>query len=86
MPTATSPPRASSVEIVRPERIVLEHVSGPPLRADGHAGEQAGTTLLTWRMRFASAAECDRVRRLAVEANEPSLDRSQTRLAMMAQG
>jgi uncharacterized protein YndB with AHSA1/START domain len=72
------------VEIVKPERIVFQHVSGPRFQMTATFVEQAGKTRLTWRMLFESAAACDRVKTLAVEANEQNLDRLEAQLAHMA--
>jgi uncharacterized protein YndB with AHSA1/START domain len=71
------------VEVVKPERIVLQHVSGPQFRLTIALTEQAGKTKITWRMLFESAAECDRVKKFAVEANEQNLDRLEAELATM---
>jgi uncharacterized protein YndB with AHSA1/START domain len=43
------------VEIARPERLVLDHVSGPPFRMTVTFAEWAGKTTVAVRMRFASA-------------------------------
>lgn len=74
------------VEIVKPERIVLEHVSAPRFRLTITLAAEAGKTRITWRMLFPSAADCDKVRGLAVPANEQNLDRLEARLAHMARG
>jgi uncharacterized protein YndB with AHSA1/START domain len=71
------------VEVVKPERIVLQHVSGPQFQLTIALTEQAGKTKITWRMLFESAAECDRVKKFAVEANEQNLDRLEAELATM---
>jgi hypothetical protein len=46
--------------------------------------EEAGKTRLTFRMLFGTAAECDKVKRLAVGANEENFDRLEAELASMA--
>ena len=46
--------------------------------------EQAGKTKLTFRMRFESATECDKVKAFAVEGNEQNFDRLEAQLAKMA--
>lgn len=69
---------------MRPERIVLDHVSGPKFRLMITLEEHDGQTRLAWRQGFESAAECANVRRFAVEANEQNFDRLQARLAAMA--
>jgi uncharacterized protein YndB with AHSA1/START domain len=72
------------VEVVNPERIVFDHVSGPRFQVVATFAEQAGKTTLTFRMRFESAAECDKVKAFAVEGNEQNFDRLEARLAKMA--
>ena len=57
---------------------------GAPVSADDRARRQDGKTRITWRMLFESAAECERVKRFAVEANEQNLDRLEAELAKMA--
>ena len=83
---ADYPNESVVVEVVKPERIVLEHVSGPRFRLTITLAPEAGKTRITWRMLFPSAADCDKVRGLAVPANEQNLDRLEARLAAMAQG
>jgi uncharacterized protein YndB with AHSA1/START domain len=48
------------VEVVRPERIVMDHVSGPVFRMTATFEERGGRTLVTMRLTFATAAERDR--------------------------
>jgi uncharacterized protein YndB with AHSA1/START domain len=72
------------VEVVNPERIVFDHVSGPRFQVVATFAEQAGKTTLTFRMRFESAAECDKVKAFAVEGNEQNFDRLEAQLAKMA--
>ena len=72
------------VEVVNSERIVFDHVSGPRFQVVVTFAEQAGKTTLTFRMRFESAAECDKVKAFAVEGNEQNLDRLEAQLAKMA--
>ena len=71
------------VEIVRPERIVFEHVTGPRFQMAITLDENAGRTRVTWRMLFKSAAECGKVRTFAVEANEQNFERLEAELAKM---
>jgi uncharacterized protein YndB with AHSA1/START domain len=71
-------------EIVRPERIVFQHVSGPQFQVTVTFDEQAGKTRLTFHMLFDTAAECAKVKGFAVEANEQNFDRLEAQLATMA--
>jgi uncharacterized protein YndB with AHSA1/START domain len=48
------------VELVPPERIVMDHVSGPVFRMTATFEERGRKTRVTMRMTFASAAERDR--------------------------
>lgn len=72
------------VEIVRPERIVFQHVSGPPFQLTATFAEHHRRTRLTMRMLFETADECSRGKRFAVEANEQNLGRLEAELAGMA--
>ena len=72
------------VEIVKPERIVFEHVSRPAFQVTATFTELAGKTRLTFRMLFETAAECDKVKGFAVDANEQNFDRLEAQLARMA--
>jgi uncharacterized protein YndB with AHSA1/START domain len=49
------------VEVVKPERIVMDHVSGPRFRMTATFEARGERTVLTWRMTFASAADLARV-------------------------
>ena len=73
------------IEVVSPERIVLEHLR-PMHRflVTMTLAEEAGKTRLTWRMEFESAAELDRVRAFIPAANEQNFDRLQVQLVAMA--
>jgi uncharacterized protein YndB with AHSA1/START domain len=72
------------VEVVKPERIVLQHVSGPRFQVTATFAEEAGKTKLTFQMLFETAAECATVKVYAVEANEQNFDRLEAQLATMA--
>jgi uncharacterized protein YndB with AHSA1/START domain len=72
------------VEIVRPERIVFQHVSGPALLVTATFAEQAGKTKVTFQMLFETAAACEKVKGFAVAANEQNFDRLETELARMS--
>jgi uncharacterized protein YndB with AHSA1/START domain len=72
------------VEVVKPERIVFQHVSGPQFQVTATFAEQAGQTKLTFQMLFETAAECAKVKVYAVEANNQNFDRLEAELAKMA--
>jgi uncharacterized protein YndB with AHSA1/START domain len=64
-------------EIVKPERLVYTHVSGPTFRATATFDEQGGKTTVTMRMLFDTAAERDRTVNVfgAVEGAKQTLGR-----------
>ena len=64
------------VEVVRPERIVLQHLQ--PMhrfRMTMIFTEQPGGTELTWRMLFEATEDARALERFIVEANEQNFDR-----------
>jgi len=71
------------VEVVKPERIVFRHVSGPQFQLTATLDDLGGRTKLTWRMLFETVAECDKVKAYAVKANEQNLDRLEAELTQM---
>jgi uncharacterized protein YndB with AHSA1/START domain len=71
-------------EVVRPERVVLDHVSAPRFTMTISLGEEAGRTRVSWHQRFPTAAECDKVRGFALAANEQNLDRLAAEVARPA--
>ncbi len=71
------------VEIVEPERIVFDHVTGPKFRVVATFADESGKTALTFRMRFKTAAACEKVKVYAVDANEQNFDRLEAELAKM---
>ncbi|HUM14879.1 MAG TPA: SRPBCC family protein [Candidatus Nitrosotalea sp.] len=81
---ASYPNESVFVEVVKPERIVVQHVSRPQFEMTITLADEAGKTRLGWRMRFETAAECARVKAIAVGANEQNLDRLEAELARMA--
>lgn len=72
------------VEIVRPERIVFDHVNGPKFRATITFDDLDGKTRLTWRMLFRTVAEYTSVKDRAPEGLEQNLDRLAAQLAKTA--
>lgn len=63
------------VEIVRPERIVFDHLSMPHFRMTATFAETEGGTELVWRMDFATAADFERVKGYVVEGNRQNFVR-----------
>jgi uncharacterized protein YndB with AHSA1/START domain len=70
------------LEIEKPERVVFQHLSSPRFQLTVML-ENAGTgkTKITWRMRFESVEECERVGKYAADGNEQNLDRLAAHLA-----
>lgn len=84
-PDGTDYPNESVfVEIARPERIVLDHLSGHRFRLTATFDDAGGKTRVTFRQAFETAAECARVKVFAVEANEQNMDRLGVELERMA--
>lgn len=72
------------IEVVAPERIVFRHLE--PIHRFHMTmtfAEEAGQTRLTWRMRFESAAELERVKAFIPGANEQNFDRLAAQLVTM---
>lgn len=72
------------VEVVKPERIVFQHVTAPQFQVTATFVEEAGKTRLTFQMLFETAAECDKVKMYTVDANEQNFDRLEAELTRMA--
>jgi|SRR5665213_1566611 len=71
------------IEIVKPERIVFDHVPRPRFRMTILFEELGDKTRFTFHMVFKSRADRDAVKGLAVEGNEQNFDRLQAKLATM---
>lgn len=63
------------VEVVAPERIVVEHVVGHHFELTITLTAQGEQTLVGWRQVFDTAAERQRIADFVTEANEQNLDR-----------
>jgi uncharacterized protein YndB with AHSA1/START domain len=74
------------VEVVKPERLVYDHISGPKFRATVTFSEEGGKTRLKMQMLFESAAERENtVKKFgAVEGLNQTLRRLQGHLEKMA--
>ena len=73
------------VEVVKPERIVLQHLSlVHRFRMTMTFAEHFGKTELTWRMVFESAAEAAKLKSFLTEANEQNFDRLREYLATLS--
>ena len=79
---ADYPNESVFVEVVKPERIVFDHLSDHWFRMTiTLTARPASQTLITWHMLFETAAERDRIQAIVVEANEQNLDRLEAELA-----
>lgn len=63
------------VEIVAPERIVLDHISAPRFRLTALFEELGDRTKLTFRQLFETSSVYAGVKNFAVQGNEENLDR-----------
>jgi uncharacterized protein YndB with AHSA1/START domain len=70
-------------EIVKNEKIVFEHVSGPKFKVTVTFAEHRKKTLLTWRMLFESAEELNKVIKIfkADEGLKQNVDKLEAYLA-----
>ena len=87
--TMTSPdgvafPQESAFAEVTPERIVLNHVSGPTYRMFAIFEPRGSQTEITVLQRFAETRVREQVLKFAPTANDENLDRLEAELARMA--
>ncbi|MFE6796306.1 SRPBCC family protein [Paenibacillus chitinolyticus] len=78
------PNRSVFVEIVSPERVALDHLSGHEFRLTGTFEDLDGRTKVTFRQRFKVKEEFEEAKPYCVEANEQNLDRLGEVLAELA--
>ena len=75
-PDGTNYPNESVfVDVVAPERVVFDHLSGHHFRMTITFAEQGAKTVVGWRQVFDTAAERKRIAKFVIEANEQNLDR-----------
>ncbi|MBV6715820.1 SRPBCC family protein [Paenibacillus chitinolyticus] len=72
------------VEVVAPERVVLDHLSGHEFRLTGTFEDLDGRTKVTFRQRFKLKEDFEQAKPYCVEANEQNLDRMGEVLAELA--
>lgn len=72
---ADYPNESVFVEVVPPERVVVEHFSVHHFILTITFAAQDGKTVVGWRQVFDTAAEARRIARIVVPANEQNLDR-----------
>lgn len=72
---ANYPNESVFVEVVEPERVVLEHLSGHHFTMTLTFADAGGRTLVGWRQVFDTAAERERIAAFVTPANEQNLDR-----------
>jgi uncharacterized protein YndB with AHSA1/START domain/GNAT superfamily N-acetyltransferase len=63
------------VDVVPPQRIVLDHTSGHHFRMTITFAAHGEQTVVGWRQVFDTAAERERIAKIVLEANEQNLDR-----------
>ena len=72
---ASYPNESVFVEVVAPERIVFEHLSGHHFQMTITFAAHGTKTVVDWRQVFDTAAERQRIAMFVIEANEQNLDR-----------
>ncbi|MCD9025529.1 SRPBCC family protein [Cohnella silvisoli] len=78
------PNKSVFTEIVKPERIVFQHLSGHQFQVTATFEDLDGKCRLTFRMLFETVAECEKTKTYAVEANEQNFDRLEALLARLS--
>jgi hypothetical protein len=78
------------IDVTKPKQIVFDHISGPKFRVTAIFDEEAGSTKLSFHQLFDTVAECEKVRRFAVRANEENfvlgIDYPMTRINLLLSG
>ncbi|MDB5085385.1 MAG: activator of Hsp90 ATPase 1 family protein [Bacilli bacterium] len=72
------------VEIVQPERIVFQNLSGPKFQVTATFEDFNGKTRLNFHMLFDTAAEFDNVKTYAVEGNQQTFERLEAYVTKMS--
>ena len=72
------------MEIIVPERIILDNLSAPPFRVIASFDHFQDDTLLTFRMIFSTEELRDKVSKYAIEANEQNFDRLEALIAELS--
>ena len=84
-PDGTDYPNESVfTEVVVPERVVFDHLSGHHFQMTITFAAQGDKTLVGWRQVFDTAGERQRIARIVIEANEQNLDRLAAEVSSMA--
>lgn len=78
------PNHSQFLEVVEPERIVLDHLSAPRFQVTATFEEREGKTFLTFTMLFPTVRERETIQKFAYNANEQNFDRLADELARMA--
>jgi uncharacterized protein YndB with AHSA1/START domain len=76
--------KSVSVEILEPEHIIFNHLSGSRFKMTISIVDEGGETMVSWRMTIESIAECDRVRNFVTMVKEENFDRLEEALTKMA--
>ena len=71
------------VEITKPERIILDHVSQPKFRITATFEARGNQTFATFHQLFDSADDCKNIRPIATPVNEQLFDKMAAQLAEM---
>jgi len=81
---ATYPNECVFLEVVPPERIVIQHLPWPRFQLTASFAERAGKTLVTWHQLFESTVDMNKVKGYAREGNEQNLERLAAQLDRMS--
>jgi uncharacterized protein YndB with AHSA1/START domain len=81
---ANFPNKSVFVEIAKPDRVVLNHVSGPHFQITATFEDHAGKTKFTFRQSFETEKEFDKVKSFAIDGNKETIDRLEAHLGVMS--
>jgi uncharacterized protein YndB with AHSA1/START domain len=71
------------VEVVAPERIVLQHVSGPFYTSVITFSDRDGKTFIDWRTTFENPAVLAKIKDIVIQGNKDNIERLEAELARM---
>jgi uncharacterized protein YndB with AHSA1/START domain len=71
------------IEIIKPERIVFNHICKPYFRMTITLTEEGDKTRITWRMLFETSIVYENVKNYVGDANQENFDRLENELLLM---
>jgi uncharacterized protein YndB with AHSA1/START domain len=75
--------RSIFLEIIKPKKIVIKHITAPHFILTITLGEEDGKTRVGWSMLFESVEVRNNIAKYAVEANEENFDRLENEITLI---